>query len=81
MAVGLFTFAISSALLGTIGAISRTEDQIWGYYVFVIFRVILGIGEASFVPLSVSIIDDISPASLKSIYMAIFMVTCPVGIA
>ena len=81
MAVGLLTFAISSAILGTIGAISRTEDQILGYYVFVVFRVLLGIGEASFVPLSVSIIDDISPTKLKSIYMAIFMVTCPVGIA
>lgn len=77
----MFIFGISAILLGIVGTVSRGEEQIWGYYVFVILRVILGIGEASFVPLSTSIIDDISPPAYKSMYMAVFMVTCPVGIA
>jgi MFS family permease len=81
MSVGLFIFSGCAMLLGVVGAVSKGQEQIWGYYLFAILRVILGIGEASFVPLSVAIIDDISPPAYKSMYMAVLMVTCPLGIA
>jgi MFS family permease len=79
--VGLTIFSLSALILGIIGVTAQGEENIWGYYLFVTFRVILGIGEAAFVPLSVSIIDDISPNDYKSIYMSVFLVTGPVGIA
>ena len=59
----------SAILSGLWGTLSHGVDQQWGYYLLVISRALIGIGEASFVPLSVTLIDDIATKEYKTTYM------------
>ncbi|KAL0482053.1 sphingolipid transporter [Acrasis kona] len=81
ISIGMYCFSIIAILLGVIGLTSPREENSWGYYVFTCLRFLIGIAEASFVPLSISIIDDISPIQHKSTYMSVFLITSPMGIA
>jgi len=54
---------------GLWGSLSIGVDQQWGYYMLVISRSLIGIGEASFIPLSVTLIDDIATEEYKTTYM------------
>jgi MFS family permease len=44
-------------------------------------RFVIGFGQASFLALCVTVIDDIAPAKYKSTYMSIFLSSTPFGIA
>ncbi|KAG2394249.1 hypothetical protein C9374_004013 [Naegleria lovaniensis] len=81
MAFGLFVWTVSAILSGLWGSVSHGVDQQWGYYMLVLSRALIGIGEASFVPLSVTLIDDIATKEYKTTYMSFFMLGVPLGVA
>ncbi|EFC44842.1 predicted protein [Naegleria gruberi] len=81
MSFGLFVWTASAVLSGLWGTLSHGVDQQWGYYLLVISRALIGIGEASFVPLSVTLIDDLASKEYKTTYMSFFMVGVPFGVA
>jgi MFS family permease len=81
MAFGFAFWSVSAVLCGVIGMISKTANQFWGYYCFVLSRTLLGIGEAAFISLCYSIIDDISSDKLRSTYQSIVLAGMPVGVA
>jgi MFS family permease len=79
MAWGLFIFSISAAGCGFMGIL--TKRQKWGYYVFMIFRFFVGLGEAATISLGFTIVDELSPPAYKTLYMAALMMAPPFGIA
>jgi MFS family permease len=81
MAWGLFIFAFAAAGCGTIAHMTRGKDQKWGYYVFNIMRFFVGVGEASMISLGFTVVDELSPTSYKTLYMAALMMAPPFGIA
>jgi len=81
ISVGNYMFAIAAILGGVFGDVSKGRNSYWGYVLFVISRVVVGLGESAIISLVVTIVDDISPKKYKSTYMSIFMCTTPVGVA
>ncbi|KAL9650054.1 hypothetical protein ABK040_003172 [Willaertia magna] len=81
MAFGLLIWTISAIFTGLWGSLSKGVDQQWGYYMLVISRSLIGIGEASFLPLSITIIDDLSTEEYKTTFMSFFMLGVPIGVA
>jgi MFS family permease len=81
IAVGCYLFVLSACLCGVFGSVSNSRGQYWGYILFIICRVLVGVGESALISLVFTIVDDISPKKYKSTYMSIFMCTTPVGVA
>ncbi|KAL0482342.1 sphingolipid transporter Spinster [Acrasis kona] len=81
ISAGNYMFAIAAILGGVFGEVSKGRASYWGYVLFVISRVVVGLGESAIVSLVITIVDDISPKKYKSTYMSIFMCTTPVGVA
>jgi MFS family permease len=81
IAIGLFVFSIGCACTATLPIIARGYDNKWGYYVFCAFRFLTGVGEAGIISLGYTIVDDLAPIEYKTIYMAIIMMSTPLGVA
>ena len=71
MGIGLFIWSISTALC----CISEH------YLLLILFRALVGIGEASFISLSVPLIDDISPIENNSKWLAFYFSMIPLGVS
>ena len=70
MGVGLFVW---SALTGVTGAA-------WSFGSFLIIRMAVGVGEASYAPSASSLIGDLFPADKRSRAIGIFMLGLPIGL-
>lgn len=51
------------------------------YYAFFMFRVFVGLGEASFCALAAPFIDDYAPSNKKTTWLALFYLCIPLGVA
>jgi len=71
MGIGLFIWCISTALC------SISEH----YLLLLFFRSLVGIGEASFIALSVPLIDDIAPIENNSKWLAFYFSMIPLGVS
>lgn len=52
----------------------------WGFVSFLILRMLVGIGEASYAPSATALISDLFPADKRSRVMGIFMLGLPIGL-
>ncbi|KAM1344959.1 hypothetical protein FF1_034375 [Malus domestica] len=52
-----------------------------GFWSITIFRMLVGVGEASFISLAAPFIDDNAPAAQKTVWLAIFYMCIPSGYA
>ena len=52
-----------------------------GFWSLIMARIVSGIGEASFIGLAPTYIDDIAPEKRRSIWLAIFFAMIPIGAA
>jgi len=64
LAVGLVGWSITTFACGLSGGNSR---HIWGYYMLVTCRCLVGIGEAAFAPIAPTLIDDSAPDKHKTV--------------
>jgi MFS family permease len=71
LAVGVFVWSVLTATSG----IARQ------YWELVLYRLGVGVGEATCAPAATSLIGDLVPASRRAIAMSIFMMGLPVGTA
>ena len=71
MGIGLLIWCISTALC------SISEH----YLLLLFFRSLVGIGEASFIALSVPLIDDIAPIENNSKWLAFYFSMIPLGVS
>jgi MFS family permease len=72
----LIGFGLTGWTIATAGcALSRD------YRAFLCFRVLVGVGEASFCALAAPFIDDFAPAGRKTVWLAMFYMCIPLGIA
>uniref|UniRef100_A0A7C9DX47 Major facilitator superfamily (MFS) profile domain-containing protein n=1 Tax=Opuntia streptacantha TaxID=393608 RepID=A0A7C9DX47_OPUST len=53
----------------------------WGFWSISIFRMLVGVGEASFISLAAPFIDDNAPASQRTSWLGYFYMCIPVGYA
>lgn len=53
----------------------------WGFWSLFVFRLCVGIGEATCAPTASSLIGDLVPARRRSVAMSIFMLGLPLGLA
>lgn len=53
----------------------------WSYRSLLLFRALVGVGEASFCSLAAPLIDDAAPAGSKSTWLALFFMCIPSGVA
>lgn len=53
----------------------------WGFWSIMVCRMVVGVGEASFVSLAAPFIDDNAPPGRKSMWLASFYLCIPVGYA
>jgi MFS family permease len=53
----------------------------WGFWSLFVFRLCVGIGEASCAPTASSLIGDLVPAKRRSAAMSVFMLGLPIGLA
>ncbi|RZC88491.1 hypothetical protein C5167_016297 [Papaver somniferum] len=53
----------------------------WDFWSITIFRMLVGVGEASFISLAAPFIDDNAPVAQKTAWLAIFYMCIPTGIA
>ncbi|XP_026446835.1 probable sphingolipid transporter spinster homolog 2 [Papaver somniferum] len=53
----------------------------WDFWCITIFRMLVGVGEASFISLAAPFIDDNAPVAQKTAWLAIFYMCIPTGIA
>jgi len=53
----------------------------WNYGSLLVFRALVGVGEASFCSLAAPMIDDAAPAGSKSTWLALFFMCIPSGVA
>eukprot|EP01025_Chloroclados_australasicus_P029842 TRINITY_DN29826_c0_g1_i1.p1 TRINITY_DN29826_c0_g1~~TRINITY_DN29826_c0_g1_i1.p1 ORF type:complete len:512 (+),score=48.85 TRINITY_DN29826_c0_g1_i1:188-1723(+) len=51
------------------------------YWMLIISRMFVGVGEASFITLAAPFIDDNAPSRLKSLWLSLFYMCCPAGFA
>ncbi|MCL7044217.1 hypothetical protein MKW94_014467 [Papaver nudicaule] len=53
----------------------------WNFWSIAIFRMLVGVGEASFISLAAPFIDDNAPVAQKTAWLAMFYMCIPTGIA
>ena len=53
----------------------------WGFGSLLVCRMVVGVGEASFVAIAAAVIDDAAPAAAKTRWLASFYLCIPVGYA
>ena len=51
----------------------------FGFVSLVLCRAVVGVGEASFISLAAPFIDDWAPPARKTLWLAMFYLTIPVG--
>jgi MFS family permease len=71
LAVGVFFWSLMTATTG----LARRYWEMW------LYRLGVGIGEASCAPAATSLIGDLVPATRRAMAMSIFMMGLPVGLA
>jgi MFS family permease len=69
MSVGLFAWVASAAVAGFA----------WHYYVLLVARILIGVGEAAFASLAPAEIDDLAPPARRALWMGIFFSSIPIG--
>ena len=67
--IGMFSWCIAVALAGAASS----------YNQLLLARCITGVGEAAFIPFSVTVIDNIAPKGARSFWLSIFYATIPFG--
>ena len=70
---GLMGFCIGAFLMGIVDTDS--------FAILSLFRILIGLGEAGFLCIAPSFIDDNAPVKWRSTWLAIFMISLPVGYA
>jgi MFS family permease len=78
LTIGLVGWALATFACGMSGGNSK---HIWGYYMLVVCRCLVGIGEAAFAPIAPTLIDDSAPEKQKTTFMSIFYIALPCGVA
>ena len=53
----------------------------WGFGSLLVCRMVVGVGEASFVAIAAAVIDDAAPEAAKTRWLASFYLCIPVGYA
>ncbi|KAL6785341.1 hypothetical protein ACKKBG_A03445 [Auxenochlorella protothecoides x Auxenochlorella symbiontica] len=71
IALGLTVWLLAAAASGAA----------WGFYSLLAARMVVGVGEASFVALAAPFIDDVAPPARKSSWLAAFYLCIPAGVA
>ena len=75
--MGLVIWSCLTVLCGFTGVI---ESKI-GYYLLAACRCLVGVGEAAYAPVAPTLLDDVAPAKYRTIYMSVFYIALPVGVA
>jgi MFS family permease len=61
-------------------ALTGVTGSAWSFGSFLIFRMLVGIGESSYAPSATSLIGDLFPADKRSRAVGIFMLGLPIGL-
>ncbi|KAG2392040.1 hypothetical protein C9374_013525 [Naegleria lovaniensis] len=77
MFIGLVIWACLTILCGFTGIISDKT----GFFLLAACRCLVGVGEAAYAPVAPTLLDDVAPAKYRTIYMGIFYLAMPVGVA
>ncbi|KAL0477585.1 hypothetical protein AKO1_015408, partial [Acrasis kona] len=81
IALSLLIFSISEICSGLFSYFWKGPSNKLGYYLFVISRLFVGVGESAIIALGYGIVDDISPTKHKTTYMAVLVFSGAVGVA
>lgn len=77
MFIGLVIWACVTIFCGFTGIISAKA----GYFLLAACRCMVGVGEAAYAPVAPTLLDDVAPVKYRTIYMGVFYLAMPVGIA
>ncbi|KAL9653263.1 hypothetical protein ABK040_010970 [Willaertia magna] len=75
--IGLCIWCVVTAACGFSGLIPAKS----GYYLLAVCRALVGVGEAAYAPIACTLLDDAVPPKHRTLYISIFYVALPAGVA